>query len=151
MDDFDRKILSQLQENSRQTAEAISETVGLSPTACQRRIKKLRDEGYIEKEIALLSKKATEGHMTFIVSVVLAKHGPDRVDRFKDHIRAFPEVQQGFYVTGEHDFILIVTARDMNHFDALSTKIFFNSDYVERFHTTVTFSTVKQSLTVPIR
>lgn len=150
MDKFDIKIAECLQHNSRQTAEQISDQVGLSPSACQRRMKRMRDQGWIEREIALLSPEVTGAHMVFIVSVSLTRGGAHTIDAFKETVREIPEIQQCYYVTGDVDFILIVTARDIEHYDALTRRVFFNNQNISKFTTTVSMGTVKRSLFVPL-
>ena len=150
MDDFDIKILTVMQADSHQTAEHISEQVGLSAPACQRRIKKLRDDGYIEKEIAVASAKATGDHMTFIVQVVLSCHDAKSVQRFQERMQDFPEVQQCYYVTGSADFILLVCAADMEEYEEFTRQAFFSNDNVRGFETNVVMDSVKSGLSVPV-
>ncbi len=150
LDDFDVKIMDAVQDNSRQTAEALSEHVGLSAPACQRRLKKLRDDGFIDKEIAIVSSKAAGGFMTFVVQVVLCCHGPSNTDAFIKRMNQIPEVQQCFYVTGEYDFILIVVARDMDDYQGVMGRIFTGDEAVDRYTTTVSMRTTKQSLRLPL-
>jgi len=150
IDDFDKKILRLMQSNARQTAEQISELIGLSAPACQRRIKRLRDEGYIAREVAVLSDRATGGHMTFIVQVAVSNQRTMRLDLFRRQLLADDNVQQCFHVTGEVDFILIVTARSMAHFEEIADSLLVGNDCIDRFHTSVSYSVLKQSLSAPI-
>ena len=149
MDSFDIKILNCLQENSRQTAEAISDQVGLSPAACQRRIKKLRDDQVIDKEVAVLAPDMIGGRTTFIVRVVLDK-GKQSMAAFREHIRRYPEVQQCFYTMGEYDFWLIMTAKSVRAYEQLTFELFFDNPHVQHFDTTVAYSAVKSGLNIPL-
>ncbi len=88
--------------------------------------------------------------MTFVVQVEPRRGGAHTVDAFKREIATFLEIQQCCYVTGEYDFILIVTARDMADYDALTRRIFFESPHIEKFHTTVTIESVKVGLAIPL-
>jgi Lrp/AsnC family leucine-responsive transcriptional regulator len=81
-----------------------------------------------------------------IVDVTLERERPDIMDEFKRSMRATPEVMQCYYVTGDTDFILIVTARDMRHYEAFTNQFFFNNPNVRRFHTSVVMDRVKVRL-----
>ena len=150
LDQFDVAILRCLQDDNRRTSEAIGAAVGLSPTACQRRIKRLRAEGVIAAEVAVVSPDRLGGRMTLIVQAHL-KHGrADIVDAFKREMQDVPEVQQCYYVTGEYDFILVVVVRDMADYERLTRRIFFDNPNIQRFHTSVVMDASKVGLSVPL-
>jgi Lrp/AsnC family leucine-responsive transcriptional regulator len=150
MDDFDKAILTLLQQNCRMTAEALSARVGLSPAACQKRVKRLRDGGVIESEIAVLSPRAVERGLTLIVEVTLERERAEFLDSFKRRMRGEPEVMQCYYVTGSADFVLIVTARDMQAYESFTRRHFFGESNVIRFNTNVVMDRVKVGLSVPV-
>ncbi|HYE52801.1 MAG TPA: Lrp/AsnC family transcriptional regulator [Azospirillaceae bacterium] len=151
LDSFDRAILDRLQRTVRETSEAIGEAVGLSPTAVQRRIRRLRECGAILAEVAVVAPQAAGRRLTAIVEVALAQGArEDLVDGFKRRVRARPEVQQCYYVAGDHDFVLIVTAQDMADYDRLTRSLLFEDPLVARFRTTVVIDPVKVGLGVPI-
>ncbi len=150
MDIFDRKILNCLQDNSRQTAEQISEHVGLSAPACQRRIKKLRQNGAIAKEVAILNPQICGSRTTLVVQICFAVGGIETVDGFKENICQLPEVQHGYYCTGEADFIIIMTVKDMQDYDRLCREWFFGNPAIRRFDTSVAIGTVKAGFNIPL-
>lgn len=149
-DAFDVKLLKIVQYDNRLTADALSERVGLSPSACQRRLKRLRDEGVIEADISVISPEAVGRQLTMIVEVTLERERPDIMDEFKRSMIATPEVMQCYYVTGDTDFILILTARDMKHYEQFTKRFFFDNPNIRRFHTLVVMDRVKTSLYVPV-
>lgn len=150
LDDFDIAILRCLQVDNRQTSEAIGSEVGLSPTACQRRVKRLRASGAIASEVAILDPDRVGGRLTLIVQVVLERGRADIIDSFKRDIHTIPEVQQCYYVTGEYDFILIVTVEDMASYERLTRQIFFANPDIQKFHTIVAMESVKLGLQIPL-
>lgn len=150
MDSFDIKILELLQENSRLTADQLSTLVNLSPSACQRRIKRLRDEGVIEAEVAILSPAAVGRELMMVVGVTLEREHPNIINSFKESMLSMPEVMQCLYVTGEVDFILIVTAKNMAEYEAFTQNFFFANPNVRRFQTSVVMDRVKMRLSVPL-
>ena len=98
--------------------------VGLSATACQRRMKRLREAGYIAADVSILDPAKVGRRTTFIVQVDLVRGRADIVDGFKRDMLKVPEVQQCYYVTGEADFVLIVIAEDLAHYEQLTRRLF---------------------------
>ncbi len=123
MDRFDARILHALQRNARQTADALAPQVGLSADACRKRVARLRAAGVIEAEIAVLDPAAIGRGLTLIVEVTLQNERKADLDRFKAAMSEAPEVMQCYYVTGNADFILILSARDMADYEALPAGI----------------------------
>jgi DNA-binding Lrp family transcriptional regulator len=148
MDDKDRDILRLIQKNAQLTAETISHDVGLSPPAVQKRLKKLRDSGVIEKEIAVLSPSQLGREVTVIVQVALERESRRHLDHFKRQMQQAPQVQQCYYTTGEADFILIVTVANMKEYETFTETHFFDESNVSRFTSSVVMDRVKVSLDV---
>lgn len=148
MDDKDLEILKLMQGNTRLTADALSAEVGLSPPAVQKRVKRLRDSGVIEAEIAVLAPAALGREMTVIVEVMLERESRRHLDEFKKRMLAAPQVQQCYYTTGEADFILIVVTKDIKEYEAFTQQYFFDESNVSRFNTSVVMDRVKVSLDI---
>ncbi len=151
MDAFDAHLLQLVQQDNRLTAEQLGAAVGLSPTACQKRLKKLRDNKTIAADIAVLSPTAVGRRLTMVVEVTLERERPEILDEFKETMRATPEVMQCYYVTGNADFILILTARDMKDYEDFTRRFFFQNSNVRRFHTNVVMDSVKVGLSIPVQ
>jgi Lrp/AsnC family leucine-responsive transcriptional regulator len=150
LDNFDFKLLNLMQVNARRTAEELSEEVGLSPSACLRRLNRLRETGVIEAEIAVVSPVAVGQRLTMVVEVSLERERPDIMSDFKKAMRATPEVVQCYYVTGEVDFILIVSVKSMSDYEIFTNDFLFNNKNIRRFSTLVVMDRVKVGLAVPI-
>ena len=148
MDEKDIDILRLVQSNARLTAEAISQDVGLSPPAVQKRLKKLRETGVIEREIAVLSPVKLGREMTIIVEVQLERENRAKLDEFKRKMRTAPCVQQCYYTTGEADFLLILTVRDIKEYEEFTQMHFFDEANIGHFKTSVVMDRVKTSLDV---
>jgi DNA-binding Lrp family transcriptional regulator len=148
MDDKDLQILQHMQSNARVTAEAMADLVGLSPAAVQKRLQKLRASGVIEREAAILSPAKLGRDMTIIVEVILERENRRHLDEFKRRMRAAPCVQQCYYTTGEGDFLLILTVRDIAEYEAFTQTYFFDESNISRFKTSVVMDRVKVSLDV---
>ena len=137
-----------MQNNCRITAEQLSKEIGLSASACQRRINKLREDGVIAREVAILSKEKISPVLTTIVEIALERETPNIIDDFKSSMLTIQEVTQCYYVTGEIDFILILNVRDIDHYQNFTQKFLFDNPNIRRFNTLVVMETVKQRLNI---
>jgi DNA-binding Lrp family transcriptional regulator len=150
MDVLDKKILKELQSNNRISSENLGMIVGLSATACQRRLKKLRQSNIISKEIAVLNGIKFDNYVTVIVEVTIKQGAAQNIDKFKKKMLDCEQVQQCFYVTGQADFILIITTKNMLEYEKLTKKLFFVDNNIQKFHSIVSMENVKAGLNIPI-
>ncbi len=150
LDRFDRQLLNLVQEDAGQTAERLAEQIGLSPSAIQRRLKRLREEGVIAREIAVVDPKSVGSPTSFVVSLQVERERPELLAQLRQWLAAQPHIQQVFYVTGEADFVLVVTAADTETYDALMSQMMTANPNVKRFTTNVALSVVKRGLTIPV-
>lgn len=149
LDRTDRQLLDLLQEDAGQSLERLASRVSLSAPAVQRRIRRLRQAGVIAREVTLVEPAAVGLPMTFIVTVELERERADQIDGFRRKAAAEPLVQQCYYVTGEGDFVLVVLARDMDDFEALTRRLLFDDPNVRRFRTSVVMGRPLRGTAVP--
>ncbi len=149
-DDFDLGILRRLQVQARLKTETIAEQIGLSATAVQRRIKRLRDNKTIRAEVALVDAERVGGRFAALVGVVLKQGDVGTMSKFKQQARQEGEVQQCYWVTGEFDFFLVITVKKMSNYEALAKRLFIDNPGVRRFDTFVVMEPVKQGLEIPL-
>lgn len=150
LDSFDRRILAILQEDCQVKAELIAERVGLSISAVQRRIKRLRQDRIIMAEVAVLDRKATAKLMTFVVGLEIERENYAALARFRVWVEKQVEIQQAYYVTGFVDIILIILAEDVEAFDAITARIMSSNPQIRRMNTNVVLGTLKLGLSIPI-
>ncbi|MGV2978539.1 Lrp/AsnC family transcriptional regulator [Roseibium alexandrii] len=150
LDQVDISILNALQNNARTGLEQLAHVSGISIASVQRRLKALREGGFILREVALLDGAKLGQAMTFIIMVELERERLDQIDDFVKRARQEPQVQQCYYVTGEADFCLICIAKDMAEFEALTHRLFFQNANVRRFRTSVVMGRKKIGLNVPL-
>jgi Lrp/AsnC family transcriptional regulator, leucine-responsive regulatory protein len=150
LDAPDRRLLSLLQADSGIAINALADDTGLSPASVQRRLRRLRENGVIAGEVAILDPGALGFGMTFVVMVELERDRIDQLDAFRRKAMREAHVQQCYYVTGEADFALICVARDMADFEELTRRLFFGDENVRRFRTSVVMGRTKVGLTLPI-
>jgi Lrp/AsnC family transcriptional regulator, leucine-responsive regulatory protein len=143
LDRFDLALLNIAQENNQLTTEQLAERVGLSATACLRRMKRLRTDGAIMADVSLVSPEVSGLRVTSIVLVSLEREQLHLLEEFKKRIKTHPEVTQCYYVTGSADFILIVNASSMEAYGAFTERAFFGDKNIKAFQTFVSMQTVK--------
>ena len=128
LDETDLKLLDALQHDATLSNVALAERFKISPPTCLRRVKRLTDEGWIERQIAVLnSDKLGEalGHgLTAMVEVTLDAQGAEHLDAFEQRAVADDAVQQCWRVSPGPDFVLVVHTRDMPGYLALSQRLF---------------------------
>ena len=107
-------------------------------------------EGVIEHDVSIVSPKAAGRPLSMVVMVSLERERADIVDRFKQSIRSTPEVMTGYYVTGDADFILIVTAQSMEDYEAFTRRFFYENPDIKGFKTQVVMDRVKVGFAIPV-
>jgi len=150
IDSFDLKILKLIQENNKMTSEILAKEVGLSSSACQRRINSMRKEGIIEKDVSIINRKIIGRKITIIVQVLSDKEGVEYDEEFKKTMIKAPEVMQCYYVTGDYDYVLVATFKDMEEYEIFTKKYFLNNSNIKRFSSMVVMNRVKENLSIPL-
>ena len=150
IDAFDLKILQIIQENNKITSEVLAKEVGLSSSACQRRINSMRKAGIIQKDVSIIDRNFIGRKITIVVQVLSDKEGIEYDDEFKKTMLKAPEVMQCYYVTGDYDYVLIATFKDMEEYEIFTKKYFLNNSNINRFSSMVVMNRVKENLSVPL-
>ena len=150
LDAFDIAILDILQKDNSVPQRAIAEAVHLSAPAVQRRIRRLQDSGVIRANVAVIDAAKVGLPLTIIIELHLENERPDRTAPMRARIAAEPAVQQCYSVTGEADYLLIVTVASMADYEALTRRLFEGDDNIRRFRTSVTLGWLKSGLQLPL-
>ncbi|MDC7786612.1 Lrp/AsnC family transcriptional regulator [Rhodoplanes sp. TEM] len=119
MDRIDQKILDLLQGDATLPIAAIAEKVGLSTAPCWRRIRKLEDDGVIQRRVALVDRRKVNVPMTLFVSVRTTRHALEWVDDFRGMIADIPEIVEVWRLTGDVDYLLRIVVPDIDAYDAV--------------------------------
>ncbi len=150
MDSLDQKILAIVQKDCTLKAEAIAETVGLSTSAVQRRLRALRGAGVIRAEIAVVDPRAISGMMTFIAGLEIGRENYEALQRLRQWADASDHIQQLYYVTGNFDLIAIILAQDVGTYDAITAALMRDNPLISRITTNVVLRAEKVGLEVPL-
>lgn len=146
LDQFDLKLLEQIQQNNRLTAEELGQKVCLSASAVHRRLRRLRENEIIEREVAIVSPQAVGRIVAAIIEVTLDADGPQVLQRSEQAVHDASEVMQVCYVTGNRDFVLIVTVKTMQNNESFAHRFLSKKLHVKHFRTSVVMRQVKTGL-----
>lgn len=150
LDRFDLAILDILQSDNTTPQRVIAQAVNLSAPAVQRRIQRLKEAGVIRSNVAVLNPEKVGKPLTIFVEVHLENERPDRTALLRQRIAAEEAVQQCYNVTGEADYLLVVTVASMADYEVLTRRLFEGDDNVRRFRTSVSLGCLKAGLRVPL-
>ncbi len=123
LDKTDIQLLDALQRDATQSMAQLGEVVGLSPTPCWKRIKRLQDEGYITARLAMLDRKKLGLPVTVFVSVRTTQHDEQWLARFAAIVTAMPEVMEFHRMSGDVDYMLKVVTSSIDGYDRFYKKL----------------------------
>lgn len=150
LDRLDYKILEALQTDNHTPQRDIGDKIGLSAAAVQRRIKKMRELGIIEKNVSVIDRDKIGNNVTILVEIFLESERIALIDELKRDFSLVPEIQQCYYVTGDSDFFIVMIVPSMTYYENLTRKIFFANENIKRFRTIVVMGITKNSLEIPL-
>jgi len=150
LDSFDYKILKIVQNNNKVTSERLAKEVGLSSSACQRRLNSMRKAGVIENDVSVLDRNILNRKLTIVVQILSDFEGTEHDGKFKKAMLEAPEVMQCYYVTGDYDYVLIATFEEMTDYEDFTKKYFLKDPNIKRFNSMVVMNQVKEKLAIPI-
>jgi Lrp/AsnC family leucine-responsive transcriptional regulator len=118
LDRIDRRILELIQTRGRISNLELADAVGLSPTPCARRVKRLEDSGLILGHVTLLNQSMLGLKLTAYIGISMDRHTPDRFEAFEQQVRDYPEVMECSVVTGQDaDYLLKTVVPDMEYYE----------------------------------
>lgn len=118
LDRTDRRILRVMQNNARISNLELAEAVGLSPTPCSRRVRRLEESGIIKSHVTLLNQSMLGLKLTAYIGISMDRHTPDRFEAFEAQVMDYPEVMECSVVTGQSsDYLLKAVVPDMEYYE----------------------------------
>lgn len=143
IDALDRKILIELQKNNRIANVDLAAEVGLSPPACLKRVKRLRQSGVISRDVAIVDPQLAGNRLNLIVSVEMERDRADIYQRFSKAVLNAPEVTECYQVSGETDFVLIVSVADVAAYEEFIERVLHKDPNIRKFRTAISIRRVK--------
>ena len=150
LDPFDLKLLAQVQHDSRTSAEDLGAAVGLSGSAVLRRLKRLRETGVIDREVAVVATDKVGSRLRIIANVELERDRADQLSPLVELLQERAEIQQAYYISGDADLLLIVIVPEISHYDRLTAELVSKHPMIKRITTSVVFRELKVGLFVPV-
>ncbi|TIP79362.1 MAG: Lrp/AsnC family transcriptional regulator, partial [Mesorhizobium sp.] len=143
-------ILDAVQRDGRITKLALADKVGLSPTPCWMRLRKLEKAGIVSGYHAKVAMRAVAPVATVLMEVTLASHRQADFDRFERVIRDVPEIVACWSVGGGVDYLLKVMARDIDAYQRLVDALLEREIGIDRYFTYIVTKTVKEEVALPV-
>ena len=123
LDAIDRKLLSILQQDAETPLSDLAQAVNLSTTPCWRRVQRLREHGFIARQVALVDPRKINLGVTVFVAIRTNQHSQAWFERFRDAVRAIPEVVEFYRMSGDVDYLLRVVAPDIAAYDQIYKRL----------------------------
>ena len=150
LDRIDRAIVALLQEDGRRTNAEIAESIGLSQSACHRRIQRLQEEGVINGFTAVIDRRKVGLSVMGYVTVKMESHDAKMLEEFVRGVEAIDEIIACYAIAGDGDYILQVVAADLDAFSEVALKRLVRLPGVKDSTTNFVLSTVKLKPSWPI-
>ena len=150
IDRIDRNIIALLQEDARRTHAELAEAVGLSPSACHRRVQRLQESGVIQGYTAVIDRHQVGLSIMGYVSIKMESHENALLEDFVRGVKAIDEVVACYAISGGGDYLLKVVAADMDAFAEVALKRLVRLPGVKDSTTNFVLSTVKLKPSWPI-
>lgn len=150
LDPFDRKILSLVQQDATRSTGEIAQLVGLSQAPCWRRLQRLKEDGFIRGQVALLDRRKIGLNAQIFAQVKLTATGRSNLEDFTLAIREFPEVLECYVLLGTVDFMLRIVARDIEAYERFFFDRLSRVPGVQEINSMVTLSEIKSTTQLPL-
>ena len=150
LDPTDRKILDLLQTNPGINATAIGERIGLSQSACWRRMQRMREEGVMRDHPVILDREKVGLTTMVFAHVKLTSHGRSNLSAFADAVREYPEVMDCYVVLGNVDFLLRIVAEDIKAYEQFFFEKLSQLPGIQEVTSSIVLSDIKHTLALPI-
>jgi Lrp/AsnC family leucine-responsive transcriptional regulator len=150
LDAIDRKILALLQEDNQITNQDLAARVGISPPPCHRRVKRLREAGVIHRDVSLIDPIKVGRSLIVFSSITLERQREDLLENFERKMMRCPEVMQCYFVSGDADYLVVVSVSDMAHYNEFARRVFANEPNIRMFRSSFCLARVKYDTKIPL-
>jgi DNA-binding Lrp family transcriptional regulator len=144
LDTIDRHMIRLLQQDGRMSNAELADRVGLSASACLRRLRQLESDGVIRGYTAIIAEEAAEAPMTVMVEIVLERQTADHMNRFETAVRRLPEVRECYLMSGSFDYLLRIESRDAADYERIHRELLARLPAVSRIKSSFTMRAITQ-------
>lgn len=148
---LDIKILEQVQKDASLSTTELAERVGLSQSPCWRRLQRLRDEGYIKGQVAVLDRKKFGESLYIFATLKMATLSEEQRAEFQRKIELIPEIMECHTAFGERDILMKIIAQSLDWYQKFIFKVIQRLPGVLDIQSTVTLSEIKHTTAIPVR
>lgn len=150
LDRIDRELLRALQKNARVSNKRLAELVGLAPSTCLERVRRLLERGVIRGFHADVDPTQIGRPLEALIAVRLQVHDREQIDHFHEHVLSLPDVLSVSHLTGADDYLLYLAVRDMLHLRSVVLDDLTARPEVSHVETHLLFGTVRKSFIDPL-
>lgn len=148
LDKKDSTLLNHMQINARLTSAELGKLVDLSPSGVQKRLRKLEENGIVERYATMLNRKRLGYDLLVFVKVIIQGHTTELIAEFDDAVREMPEVLESHRIIGDADYLLKVVVRDREQLDHFLMKQLLALNSVARVSSYLVLKEVKETTTI---
>ena len=151
MDFIDKKIIFILQRQADLPLSEISKRVGLSQTHCWNRIKKIEEDGVIEKKVTLINKRKVNLHITAFLMITVRNHNSDWMKKFSEILKKYKNILEAHRITGSQaDYIIKVVAESIEEYDEFQQVLIKNIEF-NSMSSGISLQELKSTTILPIK
>lgn len=150
LDALDRRILRALQRDNQIGNQTLADQIGLSPPACLKRVRRLRETGVIARDVALLSPEALGYPMLTVARVKLDRPTEEAMAAFEARMAALPRVTQCFTVSGDIDYVLTIRSRDVADYQDFARRILATAPGIRSYTSEIVLAVNKTTTELPL-
>jgi len=151
MDNIDKKIIFILQRQADLPLSEISKRVGLSQTPCWNRIRKLEEDGVIEKKVTIINKKKVNLPITVFLMITVRNHNSDRMKKFSEILKKYKNILEAHRITGSQaDYIIKIVAGSIEEYDDFQQVLIKNIEF-NSMSSGISLQELKSTTILPIR
>ena len=150
MDRIDIKILNILQRDASLPLATIAKKVDLSTTPCFNRIKKLEEMGVIKKRIAILDNKKINLPIVVFLSITVAQHSKEWLEKFIDKLSSFDEVVEIYRLTGNSDYLIKIVAKSIEQYDNFNQVLIKEINF-RSLNSNIVLKEIKNTTVLPLK
>jgi Lrp/AsnC family leucine-responsive transcriptional regulator len=150
LDEIDRDILRILQDDARSSNQELARRVGLSPSPCWRRVRRLEESGYIQRYVTLLEPEKLGFAVLAFAQVALDEHSPEAHARFEHYVQSRPEVLECHAMTGPYDYLLKIVVHTIQEYDTFVQRCLVPSARIRSVNSSFVLRRAKNNTALPL-
>ncbi|WP_105903467.1 Lrp/AsnC family transcriptional regulator [Vibrio gangliei] len=151
LDKVDKKLLNLLQQDGAISLQDLADAVSLTTTPCWKRLKRLEEQGIIDKRVALLNPEKLGLSFVAFALIKTNDHSNEWYQGFTETVADFPEVMEFYRMAGEYDYMMKVLVADMKAYDSFYKKLVNSVEGISNVTSTFAMESIKYTTALPIK